>query len=68
MSPFLDRAHLQALPALEAIASNDSLRSLHRFERDDPLPYVGCPWPQRRKGRWASVRVKGWLWEEKAQV
>jgi hypothetical protein len=46
MPPFFDRVHLyqavsnQAVPALEAIAVNDNLRSLHRFERDDPPPYV----------------------------
>jgi hypothetical protein len=48
MPPFLDRVQLdhalqyQALPHLEALAANDSLRnrSLRRFERDDPPPYV----------------------------
>ncbi|KAI0115684.1 hypothetical protein GGR51DRAFT_503762 [Nemania sp. FL0031] len=30
----------QAIPALEAIAANDNLRSFRRFERDDPPPYV----------------------------
>ena len=46
MPPFFDRVHLhqavssQAIPVLEAIAANDNLRSLRRFERDDPPPYV----------------------------
>ncbi|KAL7936914.1 hypothetical protein V8C35DRAFT_294186 [Trichoderma chlorosporum] len=46
MPPFIDRAHIhqavdnQAIPALEAMAANDNLRSLYRFERDDPPPYV----------------------------
>ncbi|KAK3382007.1 hypothetical protein B0H63DRAFT_217895 [Podospora didyma] len=46
MPPFFDRVHLhqavsnQAVPVLEAIAVNDNLRSLRRFERDDPPPYV----------------------------
>ena len=46
MPPFFDRVHLhqaisgQAVPILEAIAANDNLRRLHRFERDDPPPYV----------------------------
>lgn len=46
MPPFVDQFHLhqavhnQAVPALEAIAANDNLRSLSRFERDDPPPYV----------------------------
>jgi hypothetical protein len=46
MPPFFDRVHLhqavssQAIPTLEAIAANDNLRSLRRFERDDPPPYV----------------------------
>lgn len=29
----------QAIPILEAIAVNDNVCSLHRFERDDPPPY-----------------------------
>ncbi|KAI1077215.1 hypothetical protein F5B20DRAFT_593026 [Whalleya microplaca] len=46
MPPFIDNVHLQqvvssqAIPALEAIAANDNLRSFRRFERDDPPPYV----------------------------
>ena len=46
MPPFFDRVHIhqavssQAIPVLEAIAVNDNLRSLYRFERDDPPPYV----------------------------
>ncbi|EFY89134.1 hypothetical protein MAC_04721 [Metarhizium acridum CQMa 102] len=46
MPPFVDRVQLyeavssQAIPVLEAIAANDHLRSLRRFERDDPPPYV----------------------------
>ena len=46
MPPFFDQVHLheavsgQAVPVLEAIAANDNLRSLRRFERDDPPPYV----------------------------
>ncbi|KAF2241451.1 hypothetical protein BU26DRAFT_525276 [Trematosphaeria pertusa] len=46
MPPFFDRVQLhqavssQAVPALEAMAANDNLRSLLRFERDDPPPYV----------------------------
>ncbi|KAI3326973.1 hypothetical protein HD806DRAFT_520008 [Xylariaceae sp. AK1471] len=46
MPPFFDRVQAyqavnrQAIPALEAIAANDNLRSLRRFERDDPPPYV----------------------------
>ncbi|KAI1160588.1 hypothetical protein F5B18DRAFT_631851 [Nemania serpens] len=46
MPPFLDRVQLhqavssQAIPALEAIAANNNLRSLRRFERDDPPPYA----------------------------
>ncbi|KAJ2898969.1 uncharacterized protein MKZ38_003538 [Zalerion maritima] len=46
MPPFIDRVHLyqavssQAVPVLEAMAANDNLRSLRRFERDDPPPYV----------------------------
>lgn len=46
MPPFFDRVHLhqavssQAVPALEAIAANGNLRSLRRFERDDPPAYV----------------------------
>lgn len=46
MPPFFDPVHFnqavsdQAMPLLEAIASNDHLRHLRRFERDDPPPYV----------------------------
>ncbi|KAI1347199.1 hypothetical protein F5Y01DRAFT_307762 [Xylaria sp. FL0043] len=46
MPPFVDRFQLQqavssqAVPALEAIAANDNLRSLRRFERDEPPPYA----------------------------
>ncbi|KAI0812807.1 hypothetical protein GGR55DRAFT_703538 [Xylaria sp. FL0064] len=46
MPPFVDRFQLQqavssqAVPLLEAIAANDNLRSLHRFERDEPPPYA----------------------------
>ncbi|KAI1289079.1 hypothetical protein F5Y03DRAFT_378428 [Xylaria venustula] len=46
MPPFFDRVQLhqavtsQAIPMLEAIAANDNLRSLRRFERDDPPPYT----------------------------
>lgn len=46
MPPFVDHVQFQeavshqALPVLEAIAANDNLRSLRRFERDDPPPYV----------------------------
>ncbi len=46
MPPFIDQVHLQqvvhdqAIPMLEEIAANDNLRSLRRFERDDPPPYV----------------------------
>ncbi|KAF4506518.1 hypothetical protein G6O67_006596 [Ophiocordyceps sinensis] len=35
-----DALHNQALPAVEAIAANESLRSLRRFDRDDPPPYA----------------------------
>ena len=50
--PFVDRVQLhqavsnQAIPALEAIAINDNLRSLRRFERDDPPPYVSSTEPE----------------------
>lgn len=43
--PFIDGVHLhqavtsRAVPLLEAIAANDNLRSLRRFEREDPPPY-----------------------------
>lgn len=46
MPPFFDHVQLhqalssQAVPVLEAMATNDNLRSLHRFERDDPPPYA----------------------------
>lgn len=48
MPPFFERAQLdealqnQVIPLLEALAKNDNLhnRSLRRFERDDPPPYV----------------------------
>ncbi|KAI3318580.1 hypothetical protein HD806DRAFT_512031 [Xylariaceae sp. AK1471] len=46
MPRFLDRVQLQqavssqAVPELAAIAANDNLRSLRRFERDEPPPYV----------------------------
>ncbi|RMZ76980.1 hypothetical protein DV738_g4645, partial [Chaetothyriales sp. CBS 135597] len=46
MPPFFDTLHLhqavhdQAIPRLEAIAANDHLRSLTRFERDDPPLYA----------------------------
>lgn len=46
MPPFFDPVHFnqavsdQAMPRLEAIASNDNLRHLRRFERDNPPPYV----------------------------
>ena len=46
MPPFLDCVHLhqamtgQAVPVLEAIAANDNLRLLRRFERDEPPPCV----------------------------
>ena len=46
MPPFFDRVHLhqavnnQAVPALEAIAANDNLHSLHRFKHNDPPPYA----------------------------
>lgn len=46
MPPFFDHVQLhravdsQAVPVLEAMAANDNLRSLRRFERDDPPPYA----------------------------
>ncbi|EFY85259.1 hypothetical protein MAC_08719 [Metarhizium acridum CQMa 102] len=46
MPSFLDPVHFnqamsnQAMPVLQAIASNEHLRHLRRFERDDPPPYV----------------------------
>lgn len=45
MPPFIDHVQFleavsnQAVPHLEAIAANNNLRSLRRFERDDPPPY-----------------------------
>ncbi|KAI1125401.1 hypothetical protein F5Y10DRAFT_279500 [Nemania abortiva] len=65
MSPLLDRIHPHqaaaghVVPTLEAIAANNSLRTL-RDDRDDPSPYVlpsesgersdGCPVPRLPEG------------------
>ena len=35
------------MPLLEAMATNDNLRSLRRFERDDPPPYVSSTESER---------------------